>query len=97
SSDVCSSDLAMICTFGDVTDVIWWRELDLPTRTVLGWDGRFIAEAPAGLENAAAQEAYAKLAGKTVFSAREAMVELLRESGDLIGEPAAIKIGRAHV
>ncbi|HLR55423.1 MAG TPA: valine--tRNA ligase [Actinomycetales bacterium] len=82
--------IAMICTFGDVTDVIWWRELDLPTRTVLGWDGRFIAEAPAGLENAAAQEAYAKLAGKTVFSAREAMVELLRESGDLIGEPAAI-------
>ncbi len=82
--------IAMICTFGDVTDVIWWRELDLPTRTVLGWDGRFIAEAPAGLENAAAQEAYAKLAGKTVFSAREAMVELLRESGDLIGEPEAI-------
>src|SRR5690625_1174712 len=82
--------IAMICTFGDVTDVIWWRELDLPTRTVLGWDGRFIAEAPAGLENAAAQEAYAKLAGKTVFSAREAIVELLRESGDLIGEPEAI-------
>ena len=22
--------IAMICTFGDITDVIWWRELDLP-------------------------------------------------------------------
>ena len=24
--------IAMICTFGDITDVTWWRELDLPTR-----------------------------------------------------------------
>ena len=24
----------MICTFGDVTDVTWWRELGLPTRVV---------------------------------------------------------------
>jgi valyl-tRNA synthetase len=22
--------IAMICTFGDVTDVTWWRELGLP-------------------------------------------------------------------
>ena len=22
--------IAMICTFGDITDVVWWRELDLP-------------------------------------------------------------------
>ncbi|MGZ8755028.1 MAG: class I tRNA ligase family protein, partial [Acidimicrobiia bacterium] len=28
--------LAMICTFGDTTDVTWWREFDLPTRTVIG-------------------------------------------------------------
>ena len=26
--------IAMICTFGDLTDVTWWRELDLPTRAV---------------------------------------------------------------
>ena len=34
------SGIAMICTFGDVTDIIWWRELDLPNRTILGQDGR---------------------------------------------------------
>ena len=33
----------MICTFGDVTDIIWWRELDLPNRTILGKDGRVLA------------------------------------------------------
>ena len=30
----------MICTFGDTTDVTWWRELQLPTRTIVGRDGR---------------------------------------------------------
>ena len=32
--------IAMVCTFGDSTDVIWWRELQLPTRAVIGRDGR---------------------------------------------------------
>ena len=34
------SGIAMVCTFGDTTDVIWWRELGLPTRTLVGRDGR---------------------------------------------------------
>jgi Valyl-tRNA synthetase len=80
--------IAMICTFGDVTDVVWWRELDLPTRSVIGMDGRLVAEAPAAdLFTEAGRAAYAQLAGKTVFSAKQTMVELLRESGDLIGDP----------
>jgi valyl-tRNA synthetase len=80
--------IAMICTFGDVTDVVWWRELDLPNRTVLGRDGRFLEEAPASdLFRGAGRAAYAELAGKTVFSAKARVVELLRESGDLIGDP----------
>ncbi len=77
--------IAMCCTFGDLTDVTWWRELDLPVRTVIGRDGRFTRETPAWL--AQAGEAYERLAGKTVFSAREEMVAMLRESGDLEGEP----------
>jgi valyl-tRNA synthetase len=76
--------IAMCCTFGDLTDVLWWRELRLPTRTVIGRDGRLLAEAPEWLVNA---EPYADLATKTAFSAREAMVSLLRASGDLDGEP----------
>ena len=76
--------IAMVCTFGDLTDVIWWRELNLPTRVVLQRDGRLAAETPEWLVN---REPYAQLAGKTTFSAREAMVGLLRSSGDLDGEP----------
>ena len=41
--------IAMICTFGDVTDVVWWRELQLPTRAIIGVDGRMRAEPPDGI------------------------------------------------
>ncbi|MEN8671621.1 valine--tRNA ligase [Nocardioides sp.] len=81
------SGILMCCTFGDLTDVTWWRELDLPVRTVVGRDGRFTRETPPWLSSEAASTAYAELAGKTTFSSREAMVALLRESGDLDGEP----------
>ncbi|MEX1078791.1 MAG: valine--tRNA ligase [Homoserinimonas sp.] len=84
------SGIAMICTFGDVTDVVWWRELDLPNRTIIGRDGRIISEAPDVLVTERARDAYAQLIGKTVFSAKATMVELLRASGDLIGEPKSI-------
>ncbi|HYG93020.1 MAG TPA: valine--tRNA ligase [Nocardioides sp.] len=79
--------IAMCCTFGDLTDVQWWRELQLPVRTVIGRDGRFTRETPEWLQSPAASAAYADLAGKTVYSAREAMVVKLRESGDLDGDP----------
>ncbi|SDF48958.1 valyl-tRNA synthetase [Blastococcus aurantiacus] len=80
------SGIAMICTFGDLNDVTWWRELQLPTRAIVGWDGRLLPDAPAGVP----AEPYAELAGKTVFSAQQRIVELLRESGDLEGDPKPI-------
>ena len=79
--------IAMCCTFGDLTDVIWWRELQLPVRTVIGRDGRLHREVPEWLSADSAATEWADLAGKTTFSAREAMVEKLRTSGDLDGEP----------
>src|SRR4051812_36900509 len=79
--------IAMVCTFGDLTDVLWWRELDLPVRSVVGRDGRLLRETPAWLAAEPAASAYAELAGKTTFSAREAVVAQLRASGDLDGEP----------
>ncbi|PWV49251.1 valine--tRNA ligase [Nocardiopsis sp. L17-MgMaSL7] len=84
------SGIAMICTFGDTTDVTWWRELQLETRPIIGWDGRVIADPPKGVESDTAREAYARLAGATVHTARERTVELLKESGDLVGDPKPI-------
>ncbi|WP_419914482.1 valine--tRNA ligase [Candidatus Poriferisodalis sp.] len=82
--------IAMICTFGDTTDVTWWRELDLPVRAIVDRRGRITPDPPHGIDGAAGREAYEHLAGRTVGGARTATVELLRASGDLIGEPRPI-------
>ncbi|TWF75853.1 valyl-tRNA synthetase [Pseudonocardia hierapolitana] len=78
--------VAMVCTFGDTTDVLWWRELQLPTRTVVGHDGRFLPEPPEGVDGGA----YGELVGATVHTARERVVAMLREQGRLVGEPERI-------
>ncbi len=82
--------IAMICTFGDLTDVIWWRELQLDTRAVVGKDGRFAREAPEWLGTDAARSAYDQFAGKASGGAQQVMVELLTSSGELLGEPKKI-------
>jgi valyl-tRNA synthetase len=84
------SGIAMVCTFGDLSDVLWWRELDLPTRAVVGRGGRFTAETPAWLPEGEPRTAYARLAGRTVSAARAETVALLREAGALVGEPRPI-------
>ena len=82
--------IAMICTFGDLTDVIWWREFALPTRAIVGRDGRIVAEPHAAIVGDTARANYATLAGKSVKQAQTAIVEMLRASGDLKAEPRAI-------
>ena len=82
--------IAMVCTFGDTTDVTWWRELNLPVRAVINRNGRIIETPPEGIETAHGLSSYARLAGKTIFSAKKEIVEILKESGDLIGEPRPI-------
>ena len=81
--------IAMICTFGDTTDVTWWRELDLPVRAIVNREGRIAAETPPGLDTAAAAS-YARLANKTIHSAQAEMVVMLAEAGELVGEPEPI-------
>ncbi len=78
--------IAMCCTFGDVTDVQWWRELDLPMRAVLGKDGRLLNETPDWITTEAGAEAYEDMAGKTTFTGRKVLVERLKETGEMIGD-----------
>jgi valyl-tRNA synthetase len=88
--------IAMICTFGDTTDVTWWRELNLPTRALIGREGRFLKADFAGdgwtaRDGELAQEFYDReIFGKTVNQARAAIVDALRSTGALIGELRAI-------
>jgi valyl-tRNA synthetase len=89
------SGVAMICTFGDITDVTWWRELSLPVRAILQPNGalRPLTWGEPGWESvdvSRAQQAYDQLAGLSAAKARTRIVELLKESGDLIGDPRPI-------
>jgi valyl-tRNA synthetase len=82
--------IAMCCTFGDLTDVIWWRELQLSMRAIISRDGRIVNEAPSGLTDPAGLAHYASLAGKSAKQAQVAIAEMLTSSGEMIGEPRAI-------
>ncbi len=84
--------ILMICTFGDVADVEFWKQHALPLRQLIALDGRMraldFAAAPfASLDPARANASYAEIAGKAVKQARAKMVELLRAAGALVGEP----------
>src|SRR4051794_27535182 len=78
--------IAMICTFGDTSDVTWWRELDLPARAVVGRDGRLIADTP-WITTSEGRARYAELVGRSTKQAQKQIVEMLRQTGELLSEP----------
>jgi valyl-tRNA synthetase len=90
------SGIAMICTFGDVTDVTWWRELSLPVRAVVQRDGTLgpVAWGAPGWESidpARAQRFYDPLVRVRAERARPIAVAALRETGDLVGDPRPVQ------
>ncbi|WIG60088.1 MAG: Valyl-tRNA synthetase [Ktedonobacterales bacterium] len=71
----------MCCTFGDTTDIEWWREYSLPLRIILGRDGRLTeaAGAYAGLTASAARaRIIADLDARGLLLAREPMTQTVR-------------------
>jgi valyl-tRNA synthetase len=88
--------IAMICTFGDITDVTWWRELKLQTRVIVSRDGTISPRAFGGpgwesRDRAAADGAMSQIAGLPVKRARARITELLRDAGSLDGEPKPVR------
>src|SRR3546814_10439379 len=75
--------IAMICTFGDTTDVTWWRELSLPVRAIVQRDGRLRPitwgdDTFPSTDPAAAQTAYDQLAGKRSAEPTSELHSLIR-------------------
>jgi valyl-tRNA synthetase len=83
--------IAMVCTFGDSSDVTWWRDLRLPARPVLGRDGRLLASPPAAITSRAGRIAYRQLAGDTAQVARKRIAAMLHASGDLLSGPDPVR------
>ncbi len=87
----------MVCTFGDATDVQWWREEGLELRQVIGRNGRLVPVefGGEGFESLRPDEAnryYAELEGKNVKQAQTRVVELLGEpDGSATGSGAPLQ------
>ena len=84
----------MICTFGDLTDVTWWRELALPDRTIVGRDGRLRAVAwgsRVGIATTPPRPRRLRRArGRTVPQARRASSSCCRGRGRSSASPRPI-------
>lgn len=79
--------IAMCCTFGDLTDVQWWRDLDLPLRPILDKDGRITRSVPEWIEDEDGTALFERTEGKTMFSARKEIIDTLSKTGESPGEP----------
>ncbi|MFN2485023.1 MAG: valine--tRNA ligase [Acidimicrobiia bacterium] len=87
--------LAMICTFGDTTDVVWWRELGLETRALVERNGtmrpvKWGGEGFASEDPSTAQKAYDQIAGRSTKQAKEIVTNLLAEADRLAAAPRPI-------
>lgn len=75
------------CTFGDLTDIEWWKEHQLPLRVIVGRDGLLrdmdaMGSASWPSRNPDQAKAYtAELTGMHVRKAKTKIVELLKEQG----------------
>jgi valyl-tRNA synthetase len=95
------SGILMVCTFGDTTDLRWWRERKLRLRQIIGRNGRlvpmdFVRGDWNSIDPETANSYYSKLAGKNVREARRIIVDLLRDVSSgaeaaLVGEPTPIE------
>lgn len=92
--------ILMVCTFGDVADVEFWKKSKLPMKQIISNDGKILpvtyGEAPFHSENVeVAKKYYSEISGLFTKQARAKMVELLKSfdsswnkgQGALVAEP----------
>ncbi len=98
--------ILMVCTFGDQTDVIWWRENSLPLRQLFGSNGRVLNINYENQESSSnwisinpdkANKNISKLYEKSLKQSKDIIIEMLRDSDNslnskepLVSEPKII-------
>ena len=80
--------LVMCCTFGDQTDIVWWRKHQLPTKIIFSkWgtiDGIELDEYCT--DKIKAEKFAIEITGLKIKDARAKTIELLRAEGLLLGQ-----------
>jgi valyl-tRNA synthetase len=75
--------LVMCCTFGDQTDIYWYKTYKLPFKQVVGFDGKWT-------------QISGPLAGLTVHEARKKTIELLKETNTLVEQKSITHSVNTH-
>jgi valyl-tRNA synthetase len=83
--------LVMCCTFGDATDIDWWRKHKLPTRVIIDHGGRVklkdkLNDPLFPFKSPAIEEFFEKLDNKKIKEAREIIIEILQKKGLLLSQ-----------
>ena len=71
--------LVMCCTFGDQTDVLWWKKHQLPTHIILNKKGIIVGESSG------------PLAGLNVVEARKKIIEILQQQALVVKQTAILQ------
>lgn len=78
--------LVMCCTFGDTTDIIWWRTYNLPMKIII--DAKGSIDCPAELSNSSS---YNQINGLKIKDARSKIIEILKEKNLLVKQVEIIQ------
>lgn len=84
--------IVMVCTFGDQTDVEWWRKFNLPLRQIIGRNGcllsvEFGTDQFSSSDADKANEVYQQIQGAYVKKARKVFLEIAEADGKVIDSP----------
>lgn len=85
--------LVMCCTFGDQTDILWWRKHKLPTKIIISKQGKIenikFDENTSDIERA---ESFAQqIIGLKIAEARAKIIELLKEEKLLVAQTERVQ------
>lgn len=73
--------IVMCCTFGDITDIEWWRKHNLPLKISINKEGKMIVKGYEGL---------------SINEARKKIIEDLKLAGLLVGQKKIMHIVNVH-
>ena len=76
--------ILMVCTFGDSTDVEWWKKHNLPLRQIISKNGRILnilfgSEGWYSLNPTAANKFFSEIVGKNLNQAKKIILKQLSE------------------
>ncbi len=83
--------IMMICTFGDITDVEWWKQSGLPMKQIISKQGKIVdvdyGKAPfVSRDEAKGKENFSRLVGLNIKKARAETIAILTEENAVKGE-----------